>query len=378
MKRFDGRDLGKSPHISVLGSAKLGNFVVTIPMLRMLRERYPDAMIDFWGSEVTKDFEIALCGSKKPLSWRTSWDKQFSNIESIYKTFNERNLEAGQLDLLINCDGFNPFTQSLACLFRPRWLAGGGLREDARALLEWGELPNQRFLADDDWDSKEFIKRYEKFFNSNYIAELLCRMAFLEPTIENLNHIDLPWEEPNFQTPDLLIHCTTARAAKLWPFEHWRAVLNYCRSKNHQVGLVGAPPKDQASDYHSGESEEGLLREFKTTLVDLRGRTNLIQLAGACRSSQAVISVDAGPMHVSAGVGTKTLGIVGNDANGDGVSPIRLWLPRGRSFTRTVSSHSTRSFAVNHYRNDDMEIAIQCMKSVEPTQVIDWLQSIKL
>ena len=120
MKRFDGRDLGKSPHIAVLGSAKLGNFVVTIPMLRLLRKKYPEAIIDFWGSEVTKDFEIALCSENQPLSWRTSWDKKYSNIENIYSTYNERIKGSGGLDLLINCDGFNAFTQSLACLFRPQ------------------------------------------------------------------------------------------------------------------------------------------------------------------------------------------------------------------------------------------------------------------
>ena len=378
MKRFDGRNLGKVPHIAVLGSAKLGNFVVTIPMLRLLRKKYPEAIIDFWGSEVTKDFEIALCSENQPLSWRTSWDKKYSNIENIYSTYNERIKGSGGLDLLINCDGFNAFTQSLACLFRPQFLAGGGLREDARALLEWGDMANQRFLKDDDWDSIEFIKRYEDYFDSNYIAELICRMVFLEPNSEDLQCIDLPWEDPGFLTPEILIHCTTARAAKMWPYENWKEVLYYCKSKEIQVGLVGAPPKDQAMEYHSGECEEHLLQEFKTTLVDLRGKTNLIQLAGACKKTQATISVDSGPMHVSAGVGTKTLGIVGNDKHGDGVSPIRLWLPRAKLFTRTVSTFSTKFFTEKRYRNDDINLALQCMKGVEPKQVIEWIKSINI
>ena len=56
MQRYDGRDLGASPHIAILGSCKLGNFIVTIPMLRILRNKYPGAVIDFWGERDNKRF----------------------------------------------------------------------------------------------------------------------------------------------------------------------------------------------------------------------------------------------------------------------------------------------------------------------------------
>ncbi|MBM5784431.1 MAG: hypothetical protein FJ076_06220, partial [Cyanobacteria bacterium K_DeepCast_35m_m1_288] len=74
LQRYDGRPLGTAPHIAVLGSCKVGNFVVTLPLLQGLRQRYPDAVIDFWGTEATADFERALCGPTRPLNWRCSWD----------------------------------------------------------------------------------------------------------------------------------------------------------------------------------------------------------------------------------------------------------------------------------------------------------------
>ena len=57
MQRYGGEELGSSPHIVVLGSCKVGNFVVSTPVLRGLRNRFPDAVIGFIGSEVTADFE---------------------------------------------------------------------------------------------------------------------------------------------------------------------------------------------------------------------------------------------------------------------------------------------------------------------------------
>ena len=380
VQRYDGRHLGSKPHIAILGSCKVGNFVVTLPLLRLIRRRYPAAIVDFWGSEATRDFEEALCGEdeSKPLSWRFSWDPKGSlnTLQIIAEAATARTKKAGQIDLLINCDGFNPLTQTLASWLRPKFVSGGSLNAAGRDLLAWGELPNQRFLADKDWDSQDFIERYKTHFNSNYIAELLCRIAFLNPNKKDLTNINLPSCQPSFKVPDILIHCTTARAAKIWPFKYWNEVINWCQHQSISVGLVGAPPKHQKLEYHAGNEEEQLLDNYPKTLVDLRGCTTLIELAGASKTAKAVISVDAGPMHVAAGVGTHTLAIVGNDKDGDGVSPIRLWLPRTNCLERTISSYSSKKFSQNHFKNDDMEEARRCMLGVEPLQVINWLKRV--
>ena len=382
VQRFDGRDLGKSPHIAVLGSCKLGNFVATLPLLRLLRRRYPEAQIDFWGSEATADFERALCRKGQPLDWRISWDQphseganELSRLGAIANAADQRHKEAGPLDLAINCDGFNPLTQTLTSWLQPTWAAGGSLRADGRAPLAWGELPQQRFLADPDWDSPAFLARYAKQFTSNYIAELLCRVAFLEPNSDDLCDLALPWEEAPFEVPSLLIHATTTRAAKIWPFQAWDRVLRWCAIHSIKVGLVGAPPARQRLDYHAGDGEEQLLSDHPGTLIDLRGRTNLIQLAGACRRARAVVSVDAGPLHVAAGVGTPTLAVVGNDAEAVGASPIRLWLPRSLSLERTISSANCSLCSENRFRNDGcLAETHHCMEGVDAQQVIRWLE----
>ena len=54
-----------------------------------------------------------------------------------------------------------------------------------------------------------------------------------------------------------------------------------------------------------------------------------------------MISVDAGPMHIAAAVGTKVFAVVGNDIDGYGASPIRLWEPNG-NITRSISSNNCK------------------------------------
>jgi heptosyltransferase-3 len=384
LQRYDGHDLGAAPHIAVLGSCKVGNFVVTLPLLRALRRRYPGASIDFWGSEATRDFEDGLCQPREPgspalLNWRISWDlADPQQFQTLAAAATERATAAGPIDLLINCDGFNPLTQVLASWLRPAWVAGGALSANARRELPWGEHPYQRFLADPDWDSPAFVERYGGLFQSNYIAELLCRLAWLEPTEQELQHIELPWVEPTFAVPQVLIHCTTTRAAKIWPFERWAAVLRWCAGRGISVGLVGAPPARQAAEYHAGGGEDQLLAEFSEAaggpLVDLRGQTSLIELAGACRAARAVVSVDAGPLHIAAAVGTPVLAVVGNDSTDLGASPVRLWLPRAPQLQRTVSTQSCDGCETRRYRNDAcVAERHHCMEGVGPHQVIDWL-----
>ena len=369
VQRYGGESLGESPRIVVLGSCKVGNYVKSTPLLRGLKQRWPAATVDFLGSGVTADFEAGCAW----IDWRHSWDDSAPGAGlALQQALAQRTTSAGPVDLAINLDGFNPATQTLTAWLRPRYVAGGSLTANLRRELPWGELPQQRFLADPDWDSQAFLERYAGVFQSNYIAELFCRLAFVET---DFHAIELPSGDPGFAVPDVLIHCTTARAAKLWPYRYWRQVVEACTARGISVGLVGSAPAAQRSDYHSDGGEEALLAA--TELVDLRGRTTLLQLAGACRQAAAVVSVDAGPMHIAAAVGAPTLAIVGNDASGLGASPIRLWLPRLAVLQRTVSSASCSACAENRYRNDGCLLdGHPCMAAVEPDQVLTWLAAV--
>lgn len=368
MQRYAGEDLGAAPHIAVLGSCKVGNFVVSTPVLVGLRNRFPDAIIGFLGSEVTADFERV----HSAIDWRVSWDDP--NPDAGVRLFNEivkHRSQYGPFSLAINLDGFNPLTCSLASLIEPAFVAGGTLDASRRRPLSWGGLPQQKFLGDSDWDSPEFFQRYRHHFRSGYIAELFAQLAFVADYCDS-SVISIPSESPGFTVPDVLVHVTTARAAKVWPVAYWRTVINFLSSSGLSVGLVGSPPLIQKSSYNSNDGEEWLLGQ--TSLIDLRGRTSLIQLAGACAETRAVLSVDAGPLHISAAMGTPTLAIVGNDKYDRGASPIRLWLPRCTNVNRTVSTYTCELCAQNQFRNDTC-IADEhhCMLGVHPTQVMEWL-----
>ena len=243
MQRYMGESLGSAPHIVVLGSCKVGNFVVSTPVLRGLRARFPDSVIGFIGSEVTSDFERALPG----VDWRCSWDDPSTGSGlHLLQLLSDKRRSHGPVQLALNLDGFNPLTCSLVPWLEPLYVAGGSLTANRRRNLPWGEHPRQRFLADPDWDSLAFQQRYADLFGSNYIAELFCQLAWVQDFVDP-TAIQLPFTDPPFNVPDILIHCTTARGAKIWPFTYWRQVLEFADNQGWSVGLVGSPPARRGS-----------------------------------------------------------------------------------------------------------------------------------
>ena len=151
-----------------------------------------------------------------------------------------------------------------------------------------------------------------------------------------------------------------------------KIVVDYLVSFGFTVGIVGSDPRQQSTIYNSGNSEQLLIDH--TDLIDLRGRTSLMELAGALSLSKAFLTVDAGPLHISAAVGTLTLAVVGNDSTNTGASPLRLWLPRVPNVHRTIASHSCSLCSDNRFQNDGCLVSDHpCMSSVTPNQVIEWL-----
>ncbi|MEN9220872.1 MAG: glycosyltransferase family 9 protein [Thermostichus sp. BF3_bins_97] len=369
MQRFADQPLGERPHIAVFSSTKVGNFVVTIPLLRGLKEKYPGCVLDFFGSEITHDFEIhcPYIDFSFPL-----YSRRPDYLEALTAAVRERVAQAGSYDLAVNCDEFSELNLVAVTALRPHYIAGAGLTLDFRRKLEPGSDPVQRMLQDDDWNSPEFLQRYRDLLSSNYIAEIFCRLAYVETDFFRL---ELPSRDPDFVVPDVLVHITTTRSAKMWRLDYWKQVIEWCESQGLRVGLIGSAPEVQRSLYHSGSSEDDLLTQ--TSLIDLRGKTTLIELAGALKRARVCISVDAGPMHIAAAVGCPTIALFGNDADGDGASPVRLWAPRMPQVYITQTAYKCRVCLEHKFKNEGCLVAGHpCMAHLTPETVIGYLEAI--
>ncbi|HSH76769.1 MAG TPA: glycosyltransferase family 9 protein [Longimicrobiales bacterium] len=362
MERFEDQPLGPAPHIAVFSSTKVGNFVVTTPLLRGLKEKYPGAVVDFFGSELTRGFEEAC----PHIDFRFSlYGEGGDFLESLASTVAARRAAAGAYDLAINCDEFAELNVVAVTLVRPRYIAGGALAPDLRGRLPAGSRPEHRMLLDDDWNSPAFLARYRDVLGSNYIAEIFCRMAYVETDFFAL---EVGSRAPSFDVPDVLVHVTTTRGAKMWPIGHWLELLEWMAGRGLTVGLIGSPPAAQRALYNAGDAEDDLLE--RTALIDLRGRTPLLELAGALERTRALVTVDAGPLHVAAAVGCPTVALFGCDREGVGASPMHLWAPRRPFVLPTRSDETCTVCAEERFRNREcLVVGHPCMSAVAAGQV---------
>ena len=100
-----------------------------------------------------------------------------------------------------------------------------------------------------------------------------------------------------------------------------------------------------------------------------------MQLAGACRIAKAVISVDAGPLHIAAAVGTPRMRL--SETMLMELELVRsVFDPRCGNVTRSITSESCSICADNRFQNDDCLVeGHPCMEVIQPSEVIKWLDT---
>jgi heptosyltransferase III len=367
MERFTDQPLGALPHLAVFGSDKVGNFVLTTPLLRGLKEKYPDAMLDFFGGETTRDLEAGCPYVDARFSL---YGERAEYLAELYAFVAARRAVAGDYDLAINCDEFSELNLVVVAATAPRYLVGASLQPDFRRKFPPGDDVRARMLQETSWNSPEFLDRYRDLLASNYLAEIFCKIAYVET---DYGRIEVASAPPPFDVPDVLLHMTTTRSAKQWLPAYWRQLIDWCAARGHSVGLIGGKPQVERERYHAGGWEEELLSA--TPLIDLRGETALPQLAGAFAQALAAVVVDAGPMHIAAAVGCPTVCVFGNDDDGDGASPINLWAPRAPNAFVVRTSAKCTVCVENRFKNEACLVpGHPCMRELTPERVIAALE----
>jgi heptosyltransferase III len=353
MDRFTDQPLCARPHLAVIFYDSIGDFVVATPLLRGLREKYAGCVVDYFGGERTRELEEV----SPLLDSRFSLFGMPGAVRALPDYVGARVAAAGPYELVVNCEA-HPAARLALQFLNPRYVVGPTYTDDLR-----GELPQPATRVDalhaEAWNAADLLERYGDVLDSQYIGEILCRLARVDT---DFHRTEVPIAEPDGPVPDVLIATGANRSAKLWPEPYWRRVLDSCAAQQLSVGLLGSPPAAQARYYHSVDAEQALLEQ--TALVDLRGRYALPAVAGALRRARACVTIDNGIMHLAAAVGTPTVAIFGG-------SPWRLWAPRGPHVEVLLPPEPCLRCEENRFRNEACLLPEHvCMLGVVPAAVI--------
>ncbi len=174
-----------------------------------------------------------------------------------------------------------------------------------------------------------------------------------------------PWME-NFMmencitesTPLIAVHPDASCISKRWPAQNFAELINMInRHYSTKIVLIG----------NSGTRKiiSQIIPLLEKSVIDLSAETTLHQLIRLLRQCQVLISNDSGPVHLAGALGIPVIAIFGR--NQLGLSPTR-WKPLSE---RSIVLHKEVGCTVCLAHN--CQIDFKCLQAIKPQEVFEAL-----
>jgi lipopolysaccharide heptosyltransferase I len=310
--------------ILIIKPSAIGDVVHALPILNLLRRRWPDSKISWL---VTPGCAGLLQGHPQ-LDEVIAFDRKL--FGSTWKSFGAArkltafslSLRGRKFDLVVDLQG----------LFRSGLLAiqtGAPCRVGSTTAREFGWMFSTH-LAPSRWENHHAVERYLD------VAEFLglgrSPVEFIFPTDDtdrNFVRNLLPDEEP-FAVLLPATHWQTKR----WPIEHFAALVEPLRKRFGLKTVVTGGPADVS------------LASAIPGALNLAGKTNLRQLVALLERASLVIANDTGGMHIAAALNRPLVTMFGPTSPTQ-TGPynrldtvVQLDIPCSPCFSRTCSHQS--------------------------------------
>lgn len=275
--------------ICVVKPSALGDIVQTLPLVPVLKQRFPDASLSWVVNRSFADLLADLPGLDEVhlFDRRGPWQGWWRLL---------RTLRSRRFDLVFDLQG-------LLRTATMTWATGAPVRIGLETAREGAHLSCTHTLP----DTGRLVPAWQRTWR---VAELLGAADVPRTTPLGLGpeHRHFAEQElAGLPRPVVAVHPGAQWATKRWPVEKFAVVLNKAvRSFHASVAVVGGPDEARLS-----QQLGRLLRQLcpSAPLVDLTGRTSLRQLAAVLGSVDVALTNDSGPMHLAAATGTPVVSV---------------------------------------------------------------------
>lgn len=275
--------------IGLIKPSALGDIVQTLPLLPVLRERFPRATIAW----VVNSGLAGLLDGHPHLDEVIRFDRRGS-VGTWWRFL--RGLRSRRFDLVFDLQGLLRTGVMTAATGAPRRVGLESAREGAHLACHVA-IP----------DSGRGVPAHVRYWR---VAESLGLGERRRDTLVPISADDHGWaaeQLAGLPGPPLALHAGAQWTTKRWPVEKFAAVAaKAARRFGFAPVIVGGP-----DEIALASQLEGTLRQFVPAhaIRNLAGRTSLKQLAAVLHAARALVSNDSGPMHLAAGLGTPVLGL---------------------------------------------------------------------
>ena len=269
--------------VCLIKPSALGDVVQTLPLLGMLRRRFPAASISW---VVRRSFAELLIGHPDlteiiPFHRRGGW-REVLQLLGL--------LKHRRFDLVFDLQG----------LFRTgvmTWATGAPVRAGLESAREGASLACNCIIR----DSGPHVPAHLRYWR---VAEALGLSNHPRVAVISTTAAETAWladRTRHLPRPLLAIHPGAGWETKRWPVEKFAEIV---RRFEGSVVLVGSSAERGLADRIVAATSAR-----RNPALNLAGETSLKQLAVLLGASDLIVSNDSGPMHLAAAMGTPVVGI---------------------------------------------------------------------
>jgi heptosyltransferase-1 len=274
--------------ILIVKPSSLGDVIQALPVLRLLKIRYPESTIHWWLAEnlfplLAGDPHIDVLIPFNRNAWRS-----FTGLSALIETISRTRCE--EYDLVIDLQGLAR-SGLLTWLARGTQTIGIDLPKEGARLFYDSAVPRPSKPHAVDW-YLEVAKQ----------LDLPMEVSFEWIPTRTASRSKILKEHPLRGKRIIGVVPGARWNNKRWPAEHFTQTLNQLASSGEYVFSILGGSGDRAF--------AGTLCDRKDA-IDLLGKTDLAEMIEWVRRCELVITNDTGPMHVAAALGRPTIGLFG-------------------------------------------------------------------
>jgi heptosyltransferase II len=298
----------KYKRILIVRTDRVGDVILTTPVIKALRDAYPGAYL----AMAVRPYTKVIVEGNPYLDEVIVYDKDGAQKSWFSALRFSRDLAKKRFDLAIVV---NPSNRSNLIPF----LAGIPKRVGYDRKLGW-------LLTDRIKDTKFEGLKHEIEYNLD-----LVRTLGIEPgdktTFMPISENSEKWAEAvlskyNIRPADKLcvLNPGASDNSKMWPAERYAQVAEKLAQKGMKIVILGGP-QDQAVCRE-------VIKRLRCPCIDMVANNDISQAASFLRRASLFISSDTGPMHIASSLGVPVIAILGRSQ--PGLSPLR-WGPSNKN-----------------------------------------------
>jgi ADP-heptose:LPS heptosyltransferase len=287
-----GRLARLEPHrVCIIKPSSLGDVVHALPILAALRGRWPSSHLAW---VVNRPFQEILRGHPD-LDELIVHDRVGGGIDPLgigSAACLFWRLKRGQFDLTIDLQGLLRSALMAAATQAKVRVGMADAREGARWFYtDWVDAPRLEVHA------VERVRRVTRVLGAD-ISEPRFHLPIGEP-----HHRWARETLAGVPSPRVVLNLGARWPTKRWPPEHY-AEIGRRATAEYGAGLIAV-----GSAVDRPLVAELVRRSEPGSVLDLCGRTSLLQLAAVAVESDLMLSNDTGPLHLAAAAGARVIGI---------------------------------------------------------------------